>query len=848
MIPWIPYHLALLLALCATVAGTAQTRLSGVINQYTVVTRQIGCDSAITVTDASGFATGDRTLLIQMKGAQIHEGNDAAFGSVIDLHSAGHYEFLTILSVNGQTITFTTGFVHAYDPDHSVQLVRVPVYDEAIVEQSVVAKPWDGATGGIVALEVRGLLTLAAPISADSAGFRGGRTTGMLFGCYDTAWVGDRSTNRAGGKGEGPVTWPYLPSHRGPMLLGGGGGNGHNAGAGGGGNGGRGGRGGNTSTKCEYDQEVGGIGGYSVAASLHDQRLFMGGGGGGAHENRPEFQGTPGTNGGGIVYVKARHILVQPGGALSARATNVRSDRTFHQPGDGAGGGGAGGTILLDVGATTGVFPCDVRGGNGGNVMALYEAQGPGGGGSGGIVASVGAMPQGANPVVDGGSSGIIPSSRNSGYNSTWGATNGEAGAVVANITYKTPKRYVFTAQAQATFCPGQQAALEAAEGFVRYRWSNGASTRTTVATTPGDYFVTAIDSAGCEHTMGPFRIRYNMPEYVVDAELDFGPCDILRTYERSFRITNRDDEAIDIQQMSLPEGFTLVRPALPWTLPAGTSLDVVVAFRASEDKPYGGTSRLDILAPCADSAFVRLRATVKPLYVAFTVPDTVAVVGDENFLVPIRMSVLPDTVRASGATVDVVMSMDNRVFAPHGVTRGTVIRDIVDVLARRRSITIRVDGVDLVGGRTQTITSVAGIVLSSVQYSTPLTIDTILWVQAVQEPITTWEDGSLKVEPPCHPDGRPIRTFRPMAMWVHPNPAHHDVTIRAEVGLPGEYEVGILDVTGRAVRNQMFRVSHEGNGEADVQFDVGSLPSGVYLVRLRTPVHTMIKPVVVER
>jgi hypothetical protein len=847
MIPQIRYHLCWLLALLAVAVGVAQPRLSGVINHYAAVTKQIGCDSAVSVSNASGFFAGDRAMLIQMKGALIEEGNTSAFGSVVDLRSAGNYEFLTILSVNGETITFTTGFVHVYDPAHGVQLIRIPVYDDAIIDRPVVAKPWNGSTGGVVAFEVRGLLTLAAAVSADSAGFRGGGAGGMLLSCYDTTWVDRAEVSRAGEKGEGPVTWPYTPSHRGPMLLGGGGGNGHNSGGGGGGNGGRGGRGGHAA-KCDTLYEAGGIGGHDLRASLHEQRLFMGGGGGGSHENRPEFQGTHGSPGGGIVYVKANHILVHPGGVLTAKAARVVTSGDFHQPGDGAGGGGAGGTILLDVKSTTGAFTCDVRGADGGDVMALYETQGPGGGGGGGTVAAVGAMPQGAIPVVRGGKAGTLPSPRNAGYNATWGARDGQPGLVEENVTFKTPKRYAFSAKAQSIICPGEQATLEAAEGFLRYRWSNGATTRVAQTSTPGSYYAYATDSAGCDHTVGPFAVRYNMPQYDVENMLDFGAVDIMRTHQRTFSMRNRDDEPIVVSQLLLPEGFTLVSPALPWTIPAGASVDVAVMFFAAEDKPYGGLARIDISAPCADTTFLTVRATVKPLYVSFLVPDTSAVVGDANFAVPIRMFVLPDTVSMYHATLDVVLSMDNRVFAPHSVTQGAIVKDIVDVIARRRTITIRLDSVDLFGGRSTTISSVAGTVLSSTQYSTPLIIDTVMWVQVVQEPITTWDDGSLRVEPPCHPDGRPIRTFRPMAMMVDPNPAREDVRIRAQVGLPGLYQVGVLDVSGRVVRNHEFVVQDEGSGEANVHFDVGNLPSGLYLVRLRTPISTHVQAVVVER
>lgn len=844
--------LLMVTVLTATLQLVAQPRISGVINHYTAVTRQIGCDSAVIVTDASAFAAGNRVLLIQMKGAQVHTSDNSAFGSIIDYRSAGHYEFLEVLSANGNTITFTTRFVHAYDVAHAVQLIRVPTFDNVIVDRPVVAKAWDGVTGGVVAIHVRGTLGLSEAIRADSAGFRGGNRAGVRFGCYDTSWTAPAVSDRGGLKGEGAVTTSELLSMRAPLLQGAGGGNGHNAGGGGGGNGGRGGRGGNTTTACSTDTEVGGHGGYATWQSTFDQRLFLGGGGGGGHENRPEFQGTDGANGGGIVIVHASNVVVLPGGRLSAVGGSVRT-LGVNEPGDGSGGGGAGGTMMLDIGTVQGILECSVRGGGGGGVPARYQPAGPGGGGAGGTIVATKPLPVNTTVLLDGGPPGIHVSSRNAAYNQHWGATHGEEGVVIEAAPAKVPQRYEFFAEGQLTFCPDTVARLQAKEGFLNYRWSNGARTRVLDAKEPGEYFVSATDSSGCDHTFGPLAVRYNLPEYELEDELDFGPSDILRTYTRSVAFRNTDDDDIHVDAVTVPDGFTLLSPAVPFVVAAGSTANMVLAFRAVDDKPYGGFLHLSIRTPCAGRDSVLLSATVKPLYVQFSIPDTVSVVGQQNMLLPVYMRVLPDTVAIRGATLDIDISMDNRLFAPDSVTQGEIVRDIVDVLARRRSLTVRIQNSDLIGGAASVVTRIGGTVLSSVIFSTPLTIDSVRWVQVVQEPITTWEDGLLVVEPPCYPDGRAIRTYRPSSIKVLPNPASEHVTITAQAGLPGTYDIAILDVAGRVLRNQRFEVlAPETIDEiatgTDVRFDVNDLPSGIYLVRYSTPVTALIQPVVIER
>lgn len=56
------------------------------------------------------------------------------------------------------------------------QLVRVPQYEHFSLQQDARALPWDGRTGGVLALDVRRKVTLNGHrLSVAGAGFRGGR-------------------------------------------------------------------------------------------------------------------------------------------------------------------------------------------------------------------------------------------------------------------------------------------------------------------------------------------------------------------------------------------------------------------------------------------------------------------------------------------------------------------------------------------------------------------------------------------------------------------------------------------------------------------------------------------------
>ncbi|MFO0562579.1 MAG: Ig-like domain-containing protein [Polyangiales bacterium] len=476
---------------------------NAVINRYTTLATAASAGaSTITLSSASALASaefammalspGDLLLIYQAQGATIDATNTAAYGSVTALNGAGRWEFVRVGAVSSNTITLDarehpTGLVRSYGP--LAQVVRVPQYARLQVSASgsVIAQPWNGTTGGIVALASNSSLTVVGAVRADAAGFRGGAVDNNSNAPgSNTAIFRSADSNDGAEKGEsiagGAAAYDAMNGRfgRGAPANGGGGGNAHNGGGGGGANGGAtagyngagvmlgtvvgaaawqldpafmlngnalttgpgGGRGGytysanngnalttapgNVAWGGDNRLEAGGRGGRALGLAV--DRLFFGGGGG-AGDGNNGVSGAGGV-GGGLVFLVARAI--DGNGTVSANGANGVSVGAAGN--DAPGGGGAGGTIVLSsIAPITSALIVTANGGDGGvQTIAGNEAEGPGGGGGGGVV-HVPAMSTVTAAVV-GGNAGTTTSAALTEFPVN-GATLGAAGSTSATLT-----------------------------------------------------------------------------------------------------------------------------------------------------------------------------------------------------------------------------------------------------------------------------------------------------------------------------------------------------------------------------------------------------------------------------
>jgi len=452
-----------------------QTVISGVINHYAAVTAIDGCQNSATLANTSGFIPGMTVLLIQMKGATINTSNAAAFGDITDIGQAGRFEKATIASLSGNTVFFQNALVNTYDTGGSVQLVDVPVYEAATVAGTLSAAPWNGQTGGVLALEVTGTLALQADLDVSGQGFRGG--IAEISASNECSWL--LSINgyaygpndwRGAAKGEGIAGFAASQqAGRGAQANGGGGGNDHNSGGGGGANVSAGGKGGNNDEPSFFGCDGFFPGRGGKPATLAQDRCYFGGGGGAGHENNDV--GTDGGNGGGILYLKAGEVIAN---GFALRANGADAESTF---GEGAGGGGGGGTILLDVSVLSDVLMLEARGGNGGNIdnAGADRCFGPGGGGGGGRIL----FPATLSPLSDvsGGNAGVSSNSAscNTGTNDAQPGSAGVTGALT-NIPQGAEPNHapeIEPAPELGQICAGDSLTIPmSVEGFgITYRW-----------------------------------------------------------------------------------------------------------------------------------------------------------------------------------------------------------------------------------------------------------------------------------------------------------------------------------------------------------------------------------------
>lgn len=389
--------------------------------------------------------TGDLIMIYQPQGASISGSESRDYGRVTRLNSAGRYEFHTVSAISGDTIflenygNICTGLLFSYSPGGNAQIVRVSQFRNLTINPGgrLVARPWDGQTGGVVAVSVAQNFTNNGVVDVSGAGFRGGATDNLsqpssqlitVFASADPADGGEKGESIAGFQGD----YPRGRYGRGAPANGGGGGVSHNSGGGGGANGNNGniweGQGiPDTSvadwvTAWNLDPSLtpstrnsgGGRGGYSLifgtdplvdapgSVAANNRRREVGGlggrplnfdgtgriffgGGGGAGDGNNDVAGAGG-NGGGLAFIIANNT--SGSGTILANGNNGASTTPGHN--DAPGGGGAGGTIIIQ---SQGNIPWQMQadGGDGGDqFITRTESEGPGGGGGGGVIATSG--------------------------------------------------------------------------------------------------------------------------------------------------------------------------------------------------------------------------------------------------------------------------------------------------------------------------------------------------------------------------------------------------------------------------------------------------------------------------
>lgn len=276
-----------------------------IVNTYSSVVEVRVCrnwmriDTTYSAHLPNSISTGDTVYIIQMKGARADSN-----GNIVDMGKAGRFERNVVEKRLADTLFFRYTLLTNYDAGGTVQIVRQAGPDkhelstvaDASKRMLITAPPFNGRTGGVVAVYSPTTLFLNGTISADACGFA----------------PGDGITDRmhSGNAGRGA-----------PQS------------SGGGGHGGTGGTG-----QRIAPEPYAPAGGNALSYEQGFNWLFLGGGSGICSECSQTLQGG---RGGGIVIVDAPEVQsLYFQSSVTANGQSVSS---------GAAGAGAGGAVLMSA-------------------------------------------------------------------------------------------------------------------------------------------------------------------------------------------------------------------------------------------------------------------------------------------------------------------------------------------------------------------------------------------------------------------------------------------------------------------------------------------------------------------
>lgn len=514
--------------------------LSGNINTYYEVTNLNQSQAKVTLSNASGINVNDSLIILQMQGALINSSViDTVNGHVTDYNGAGSWEVVEVCEVNGNTLIFKKEFLNQYDEDGNVQLIKIDVLNNAVINGTVSCQAWNGSTGGIVFIYNVGVLTFNANIDVSGKGFRGGADFKSTLPCTFTTSVDqydyDSGTGQSGEKGEGVSNFTNQTCGRGPTGNGGGGGNDHNTGGGGGSNLSPGGMGGENQDPGVFNCHGYYPGLNGRALSSGGEKIFLGGGGGAGHSNN--IGTSNGVNGGAMVIIISDDIAGNNHSILNFGMNAPTSS------GDGAGGGGAGGSVFFHASTFSSPLTIDVHGGEGGDMNAAIAANmdrcfGPGGGGSGGMVRySENTLPSNHTHLINGGSPGIVVASTAPCNGESIEATGGSNG--VLQTDGQIPRGIICNDDCISSLqvhlgpdlllCDQTSTSLDANVNNVNYLWSTNETTEQISVTANGDYWV-EVDNNFCKDYDTVNVYNLNSPIY--PSPVTFGVCESTATLD----------------------------------------------------------------------------------------------------------------------------------------------------------------------------------------------------------------------------------------------------------------------------------------------------------------------------
>lgn len=409
-------------------------------------------------------------------------------------------------------------------------------------------------------------------------------------------------------------------------------------------------------------------------------------------------------------------------------------------------------------------------------------------------------------------------------------ATNANGCVDSAQISVTVQPRPTATVSPDVAICPGDQAQLTASGG-ASYRWEpttglSNPAIANPLASPPATtaYSVIVTNAAGC-HDTANVVVTVNVPPVATVTPSDTICAGKSIQLVASGGVRYRWSPGLGLSDSTV---------ANPVASPLQTT-----TYRVIVESPEG----------CLDTAETTI--TVLELGLSIALPDTTGDPHDKNYRLPIRASVTAETLRCVPDSVTLTISFNSSMFSPRVVEGGRIARR---VLAGENLVLTMVFPGSALLNPTGVLGTLIGNVMLGNSLSTPLRIDSVSADDLVVD--ATLVDGSLALDSICREGGDRLLRQRASVVIksIAPNPSMAGSAAPAVHVLTWTLETASIELfthDGQLVwsnRWQPERQSEFGQGVEQVIRLPKDVPSGMYLVVVRTNDAVDSRPVVIAR
>lgn len=386
----------------------------------------------------------------------------------------------------------------------------------------------------------------------------------------------------------------------------------------------------------------------------------------------------------------------------------------------------------------------------------------------------------------------------------------------------------------QDKLCKGEDLELKTDGIFKEYRWSNGRSTSTILVTEPGVYVVSVIDEYGCGAEDTIVIDEYDIVITRLE-NVEFGECLAGDSKTVEFEFVNYGEDSIYVSAirplLNEPEFLVKVSPSLPVWLAKGQRISITIEFEPKEIGIFLDSIEVITTFPCSIIQIFQVSGISGNDYALVWMPDTVGIVGDNDFVIPIYGQLLNDNEYELSCEIEI--SFDAKIFYPDISSKDLVYSDIID---GKRYVKFKAENKQLTIAEQRLFELKGTVLLSSGVH--PLIVNEVDW----GTPYIKWDklNGSLSAEGICRPNLSEIQLLADNALILMPEPANEEIFIRFKNKNTAIDVINIYDIRGSLIMQKSATDIKTGDGEYYLQLK--DLSAGSYIMIVISGTQSFLK------